>query len=166
MHLPFWVKKHKKKGIIISMDKKQEIQTALTAAMKARDEDTKRTLRLVMSSIKLAEVEEGGEIDDSRVLSLLQKEVKTREDAIEEAQKANRDDLIESAKKEIAILEDFLPKQMSEDELKKLAQEVIVETGASAMQDMGKVMGQLMPRLQGRASGQEASKVVREQLQK
>ena len=148
----------------MSMDKKQEIQNALTAAMKARDEDTKRTLRLVMSTIKLAEVEEGGTVDDSRVLSLLQKEVKTREDAIEEARQANREDLIETANREIAILNEFLPKQMSEDELKQLAKDVIKETNATSMRDMGKVMQQLMPRLEGRASGQEASKVVRELL--
>lgn len=147
------------------MEKKQEIQKALTTAMKAQDEDTKRTLRLVMSSIKLAEVEQGGEIDDARILSLLQKEVKTREDTIEEAKKANRDDLIEAAKKEIAILNKFLPNQMSEDELKKLAQDVIEEMDASGMQDMGKVMKQLMSRLQGRASGQEASNIVRNLLQ-
>ena len=147
------------------MDKKQEIQKALTAAMKARDEDTKRTLRLVMSAIKLAEVEEGGAVDDSRILSLLQKEVKTREDAIEEAKQANRKDLIETAKTEIAILNEFLPNQMSGNELKKLAQGVIAETGATSMRDMGKVMRQLIPQLEGRASGQEASKVVRELLQ-
>jgi len=133
--------------------------------MKARDEDTKRTLRLVMSSIKLAEVEEGGEIDDSRILSLLQKEVKTREDAIEEAQKANRDDLIKTAEKEITILNEFLPKQMSEKELKDLAQKVIEEASAASMRDMGQVMKELIPRLEGRASGQEASKVVRDLLQ-
>lgn len=149
----------------MSMNKKQVIQQSLTAAMKAQDEDTKRTLRLVMSSIKLAEVEEGGEIDNSRILSLLQKEVKTREDAIAEAEKAKRDDLVKTAKREIAILNKFLPTQMEQDELKQLAQEVIKETSASSMRDMGEVMKQLMPKLQGRASGQEASKIVRELLQ-
>ena len=70
------------------MNKKQEIQQALTAAMKARDEDTKRTLRLVMASVKLAEVETGEELDDARILSILQKEVKTRDDMIEESKKS------------------------------------------------------------------------------
>lgn len=147
------------------MNKKQEIRTALTAAMKSKDEDVKRTLRLVMSSIKLAEVEEGGEIDDSRVLNILQKEVKTRQDAIQEARQANRDDLIETAEKEITILNQFLPQQMDRNELEKLAKGVIEETGASGMGDMGKVMKNLMPKLAGRASGQEASQVVRELLQ-
>jgi len=153
-----------KKGIILSMNKKQEIQLALTAAMKAQDEDTKRTLRLVMSAIKLSEVAEGGDIDDSRILSLLQKEVKTREDAIEEAKRANRTDLVDTARREIQILNRFLPQQIAQDELRQLAQEVIRETGAGEMRDMGEVMKHLMPKLQGRASGQEASKVVRELL--
>ena len=148
------------------MDKKQELQNALTTAMKARDEDTKRTVRLVLSSIKLAEVEAGGELDEPRILAILQKEVKTREDTIEEAKTANRDDLVRQAEKEIAILNRFLPQQMNEDELRSLAKEVIEETGASSMRDMGQVMKNLIPKLEGRASGQEASKVVRDLLQK
>ena len=148
------------------MNKKQEIQTALTAAMKARDEDTKRTLRLVMSSVKLAEVETGNELDDARLLSILQKEVKTREDMIEEAKKAGRDDLLQAAQRELVILGQFLPQQMNSDELNALAKSAIEEAGATEMRDMGKVMSLLMPKLEGRASGQDASKAVRELLQK
>ena len=147
------------------MNIKQEIQDALTAAMKARDEDTKRTLRLVMSAIKMAEVEAGGDLDDSRILSILQKEVKTREDIIAESKHANRADLVEAAEKEMAILNKFLPQQMDQDELKALAQAVITELGASNMRDMGEVMKHLLPKLEGRASGSDASKVVREILQ-
>lgn len=147
------------------MNKKQEIQQALTAAMKARDEDTKRTLRLVMSAIKMAEVEAGGELDDSRVLAILQKEVKTREDIIAESRQANRADLVEAAEKEMAILNTFLPQQMDQDELKAMAQSVIAEIGASGLRDMGEVMKHLMPKLEGRASGSDASKAVREILQ-
>jgi uncharacterized protein len=146
------------------MNKKNEIQIALTTAMKARDEDTKRTLRLVMSTIKLAEVEQGCEIDNSRILSILQKEVKTREDIIIEAQKANRNDLIEAAKREILILKAFLPNQIGHDELHRLAKSVIEELNATSIRDMGEVMKNLMPKLQGRASGQEASNIVRELL--
>ena len=149
----------------MTMKFKNEIQKTLTSAMKARDEDTKRTLRLVMSSIKLAEVEERGEIDDTRVLSILQKEVKTREDSMQEAKQANRQDLIDAAEKEISILNQFLPKQMDQEELAALAREVVKETGAESMRDMGQVMKNLMPKLEGRASGQDASKIVREILQ-
>lgn len=149
----------------MTMKLKERIQKALTTAMKERDEDTKRTLRLVMSSIKLAEVEERGELDDSRVLSILQKEVKTREDSIQEASVAGRQDLVQQAQREIEILNKFLPQQMEMDELKQLAKEVIEETSASSVRDMGTVMKNLMPKLEGRASGQEASKIVRELLQ-
>ncbi len=149
-----------------SMNKKQEIQEALTTAMKARDDATKRTLRLVMSAIKMAEVEEGGEIEDARILRILQKEVKTREDSIEEAQNAARDDLVAAAREEKEILNQFLPQQLSHDELTQLAKATIEETGAESMRDMGRVMNELMPKLNGRASGQEASQVVRQLLQK
>jgi hypothetical protein len=148
------------------MNKKQEIQEALTTAMKARDDATKRTLRLVMSAIKMAEVEEGGEIEDARILRILQKEVKTREDSIEEAQNAARDDLVAAARDEKEILNQFLPQQLSHDELTQLAKATIEETGAESMRDMGRVMNELMPKLNGRASGQEASQVVRQLLQK
>ena len=149
----------------MTMTLKQQMQTELTAAMKARNEDVKRTLRLVMSSIKLAEVEQGEEITEERVLSLLQKEIKTREDTIEEASSAQRDDLVQAAKAEIKILNQFLPQQMSLDELSSMAKEIIQQLGASGIKDMGNVMKNLMPKLQGRASGQDASKVVRELLQ-
>ena len=149
----------------MTMKLKEKLQKTLTNAMKARNEDTKRTLRLVMSAIKLAEVEERGELDDSRILGILQKELKTREDSIQEAQAAGRQDLIDQAQQEIEILNQFLPKQMDTDELKLLAKEVIQETGASGMRDMGMVMKDLMPKLEGRASGQEASKIVRELIQ-
>ncbi|MBW6464910.1 MAG: GatB/YqeY domain-containing protein [Brevefilum sp.] len=147
------------------MNLKQTIQNALTAAMKAKDEDTKRTLRLVMTAIKFADIEKGGEIDDQRILSILQKEVKTRQDAIQEAKRAHRTDLIETAEKEMVILNRFLPQRMDEEELVELAKSVIIETGASTLRDMGEVMKILIPKLAGRASGQDASKIVRELLQ-
>ena len=149
----------------MSMSKKDEIQKALTAAMKARDEDTKRTLRLVMSAIKLAEVEQGGEIEDSKVLNILQKEVKTREDVIEESKRANREELVKAAEREIKILNQFLPQQMDPEELHQLAKQVIDDLNAANIKDMGEVMKHLMPKLQGRASGQDASKTVRDLLQ-
>lgn len=147
------------------MNKKQEIRQALTTAMKAKDEDTKRTLRLVLSSIKLTEVDEGGEISDERILGILQKEVKTREDTIEEAKQASREDLIKAAEKEIEILNHFLPKQLTQDELSELAKGAIEEAGAESIRDMGQVMKILMPKLAGRASGQDPSKTVRQLLQ-
>ena len=150
----------------MTMKLKDRIQKALTTALKEKNEDAKRTLRLAMSSIKIAEVEERGELNESRILGILQKEVKTREDSLQEAQAAGRQDLVDQAQREIEILNQFLPKQMETDELKQLAKEVIEETGASGMRDIGTVMKNLMPKLQGRASGQDASKIVKELLQK
>jgi hypothetical protein len=149
----------------MNVNLKENIQKALTKAMKERDEDTKRTLRLVLSAIKLAEIDEKGELDESRILAILQKEVKTREDSIQEAQAAGRQDLIQQAEREIKILNLFLPKQLDDEELKQLAKGVIQETDATSIRDMGMVMKNLMPKLEGRASGQDASKIVRELLQ-
>jgi uncharacterized protein YqeY len=149
----------------MNMNLKENIQKALTNAMKERDEDTKRTLRLVLSAIKLAEIDEKGELDESRILAILQKEVKTREDSIQEAQAAGRQDLIQQAEREIKILNLFLPKQLDDEELKQLAKGVIQEMDATSIRDMGMVMKNLMPKLEGRASGQDASKIVRELLQ-
>jgi uncharacterized protein len=143
------------------MTKKQELQSALTSAMKARDEDTKRTLRLVMTSIKLAEVDQRAEIDDARVIGILQKEIKTRQDSIEEAKRANRPELIDAAEREMDILNRFLPQQISEEELAALARAIIEDIGPADVQSMGEVMKQLMPKLAGRASGQDASRIVK-----
>ena len=148
----------------MSMNLKHELQSALTTAMKARDEDTKRVLRLVMSAIKLAEVDKRGEIDDATIMSLLQKEIKTRNEMIEEAKRANRHDLVEIAERESAILNRFLPQQMDSGELETLVKDVISELGATNIQDMGQVMKTLMPRIAGRASGKDASNLVKNLL--
>lgn len=147
------------------MNTKQRIQQALTQAMRDRDEVRKRTLRLALLAIKMAEVEQGGELDDAGVWTVLQKEIKERHETIEGARQAGRDDLIAQAEAEIAVLQEFLPPPLSPEELEALAREVIAEVGATSPRDMGKVMKALMPRLQGRATGSEASQVVRRLLQ-
>jgi uncharacterized protein YqeY len=144
---------------------KDQLHTALTQAMKSKDETTKRTLRLVLSSIKLAEIESKDGLDDTKIMSIIQKEVKTREDTIEESSYANRQDLVDAAKQEILVLNKFLPKQLEPDELKQLALSAIETTGAKSIRDMGNVMKSLMIQLEGRASGQEASRIVKELLQ-
>jgi hypothetical protein len=98
-------------------------------------------------------------------LSLLQKEVKSRQETIEGAQQAKRPDLIAKAETEIGILNEFLPKPLTEEELKMLVKEVILEAGAESMAEVGRVMGLLMPRISGKADGKEANQIVRELLQ-
>ncbi|MGB9674238.1 MAG: GatB/YqeY domain-containing protein [Anaerolineales bacterium] len=143
---------------------KEQIQNDLKTALRENDEVRKRTLRMVLSAIRLFEVEKGIELDDSAVFSILQKEVKSRNEAIADAQRANRPDLVEATQQELAILENYLPKALSESELEELARQAIAEAGATSIQQLGAVMKILIPRLQGRASGDQANKVVRKLL--
>lgn len=147
------------------MSVKAEIQTALTEAMKSRDEVTKVPLRLVMAAIKEAEIEKQEELSDPEVLRILQKEAKARLDTISDAEKAGRPDLIEQAEAELAILKRFLPEELSDEALEKIVKETIEEEGASSMADMGGVMKAIMPKVQGRADGSKVSQLVRKHLQ-
>ena len=134
-------------------------------AMKSGDVLKRTTLRMALAAIKNREIDERAELDEPAVLALLQKEVKSRREAIVDAKSAGRDDLIEQAEAEIEILDAFLPKQLTEDEIRSLVQEAISETGAASMREMGNVMKALMPRVQGRADGKLVSGIVRELLQ-
>ena len=126
----------------------------------------KRTVRMALAAVKQAEVDKRTELDDMAVMSLIQKEVKNRREALEEAKKANRTDLVEANEAEIKVLEAFLPKAMPAEELRALVQAAIDETGASTPADMGKVMKTVMPRVAGRAPNDIVSATVRELLQK
>jgi len=147
------------------MSLKTKIQAALTEAMKARDEQTKIPLRLVMAAVKEAEINQKGEIEDTDVLRIVQKEAKSRLETIEDAKKAGRQDLIKQAEVELAILKQFLPEELADDALEALVKETIAEIGASSMADMGEVMKVLMPKVQGRADGGKVSGLVRQILQ-
>ncbi len=133
--------------------------------MKAGDAQRKTTVRMALASIKNAEVEARGELKEDLVLNLIQKEVKARQETIEGAQQANRPDLISKAEEEIAILNEFLPEQLSEEELRTLVQEAIEESGASSMAEIGAIMGVLMPKIRGKADGKQANQIVRELME-
>ena len=148
------------------MDKKTELNNAVKDAMKSGDEVTKRTLRMVLAAIKQIEVDKRISLDDAAVFSILQKEIKLRKEAFDEATKANRPDLADASQAEINILINYLPKGLSPEEIRALVQEAITETGAVAPADMGKVMKALLPKIAGRAPGDQVSALVRELLQK
>lgn len=135
-------------------------------AMKAHDDIRKRTVRMALAAIKQVEVDKRIVLDDAAVIPLLQKEIKNRREAIEEAKKAERVDLIADNEAEIKVLEVFLPKAMNADELRLLVQSSITETGAATQSDMGKVMKVLMPKVAGRAAGDQVSAMVKELLAK
>ncbi|PZN10401.1 MAG: aspartyl-tRNA amidotransferase [Bacillota bacterium] len=119
---------------------------------------------MVRAAIKNTEIERGHELTDDEVLEVLAKEKKQRQEALEEYRRAGRQDLVRQLEEELAILADYLPAPLSEEELTELARQVIAEVGASGPQDMGKVMGRLMPQIRGRAEGAEASRIVRQLL--
>lgn len=150
---------------MVIMTTKVQLESALKDAMRSGDDLRKRTLRMALSAIRLTEVDKGAALDDTAVLGILQKEVKSRQEAIVEARRANRPDLVESNQAEIGVLLDFLPRQLTAEELESLAKQAISEVGATNLRDMGQVMKVLMPRLEGRATGDQASQVVRGLLQ-
>lgn len=147
------------------MTLKDQINNSIKDAMRAGDELRKTTLRMALAAIKLAEVQKGGPLDEATVLGLVQKEVKSRHEAIEDARKAHRPDLEEGARAEIAILQEFLPQALTPAELEQMVRDAIAETGATSPRDMGKVMGVLTPRTKGRADGKVVSDLVKQMLQ-
>ena len=155
------------------MNIKNQLNDSMKDAMKTGDEVRKRTVRMVLAAVKQAEVDKRSnpadkreELDEMAVIALIQKEVKNRRESLEEAKKANRDDLVADNEAEIKVLESFLPKAMPEDELRSIVQDAITDTGASTMADMGKVMKIVMGKVAGRAPNDKISAAVRELLQK
>jgi uncharacterized protein YqeY len=148
------------------METKEKLELALKTAMKAGDDVTKRTVRMALAAIRQTEIDKRMDLDETAVLGILQKEIKTRREAVEEASRANRADIVAATQAEIKVLEGFLPAALSADELKALVEAAIAEVGASGPADMGKVMKVLMPRLAGRAPGDQVSAAVRSILQK
>lgn len=150
------------------MNLEQKIMAEMKEAMKSKDEALLRALRAIKAEIIKARTEPGagGEITAEKEISLLQKMMKQRKDSLEIYQQQNRQDLAKKEQEEITVIEKFLPKQLSSDELKAELQQVILETGASSPADMGKVMGTATKKLAGRADGKTISAMVKELLSK
>lgn len=150
------------------MNLEQKIMAELKTAMLAKDEKTLRSLRAIKAAIILAKTSEGagGQIKEEEEIKLLQKLVKQRKDSLEIYQQQNRADLAQKEQEEIEVIEKFLPKQLSTEELKTIIAEIITQTGASSPADMGKVMGAATRQLAGKADGKAISAVVKELLSK
>jgi uncharacterized protein YqeY len=148
------------------MSIKTQLNESMKDAMRSGDEVRKRTVRMALAAVKQVEVDKRVELDDAAVMSLLQKEIKNRREALEEAKKANRPDLIEENEAEIKVLQAFLPEAMPAEELRALVQAAITETGAASPSDMGKVMKVVLAKVAGRAPNDMVSATVREFLQK
>jgi uncharacterized protein YqeY len=146
------------------MSVKETLESALKQAMKEKDEIKRNSLRLALSTIKLAEVDAGKALDDLAVFAILQKEIKTKEETIAEAMKAGRSEMIQSIQAEIEYLREFLPKELSDTELAEIVKNAISENGAATIKDMGRVMKSVIEKVAGRASNDRISKLVRELL--
>jgi uncharacterized protein YqeY len=147
------------------MNLKQQLQADTATAMRDGDNNRRDTLRMLLAAIQQEEVDGRVKLDDDGVEKIISKQAKQRKESIVDAEKAGRLELIAQEEAELAIIEEYLPQQMTEDEVRQIATNVIAALGASEMADMGRVMGQLMPELHGRADGRLASQVVRELLQ-
>jgi uncharacterized protein YqeY len=147
------------------MTTKTELETSLKDAMRSGDEVRKRTLRMVLAAIRMTEIDKKQALDEAGIAAILQKEIKSRREAIADAQRANRPEMITATEAEIAVLERYIPQALPPVELDKLARQVIDELGATSLKDMGQVMKTLLARLQGRAPGDQVSVVVRKYLQ-
>jgi uncharacterized protein YqeY len=150
------------------MSLEQKIMGDLKAAMLAKNEAALRSLRAIKAAILLAKTAEGsaGEISEDEEIKLLQKMVKQRKDSLEIFTQQNRPELAKKEEEEIAVIEKFLPKQMSADEIKAELEKIIASTGASSPADMGKVMGVATKQLAGKADGKTISALVKELLSK
>ncbi len=145
-------------------DLKARLTDEMKACMKAGDRKRLGVIRSMLAAIKQVEVDSQKQLNDDEVIAVLDKQVKQRRDAIEQYADAGRDELAAQERYEMEVIQEFLPQPLTEAEIAAMVEAAIVETGAAGMQDMGKVMGVLKPKMQGRADMAEVSKLVRAKL--
>lgn len=145
-------------------DPRTQLQAALKEAMVNKDTVRRDVIRLLTSAIKQVEIDTRKELSADDIISILQKEAKKRRETIEEALKAGRGELAEKEKDELAILEEFLPRQLSREELTIIVRETIDQTGVISVKETGKLMSALMPKVKGLADGKMVNEIVREIL--
>lgn len=143
---------------------KQRISDAMKDAMRAKDKVRLQAIRLIMAEFKRIEVDERIELDDSRVIAVLDKMLKQRRDSIQQFAQANRQDLVDQEAAEVKVIQEFMPAALSEAEIDVLIDEAITSTGATSMKEMGAVMGLLKPKLQGKADMGQVSQRIKNRL--
>lgn len=146
------------------MTLKERLTADLRQAQKSGDKARMTVLRLVIAGVKNAEIDKRGPLDDAGVIEVLSREAKQHRESISEFAKGNRQDLVDRNEEELAILMEYLPEQMSRADIQSLARQVMEQVSARGPADKGKVMGQLMPQLKGKADGKEVNEVVTELL--
>ena len=148
----------------MSKDLKSLIKTQVTVSMKDGDKFRTTVLRMILADIQKIEIEEKSDLDELQITSILEKMIKQRNDAISQFEQAKRQELADKEKQEIEIIREFLPEQMSDDEISELVSKIVSEVGAQDMKDMGKVMGSLKPLIAGKADAGFVSQLVKKAL--
>ncbi|MGD8408051.1 MAG: GatB/YqeY domain-containing protein [Thiohalophilus sp.] len=143
---------------------KLRINDDVKTAMRSKDKERLATLRLITAAIKQKEVDERIELNDEQIISVLEKMIKQRKDSIEQFEKAGRTELADKEKAELAIINEYMPAQLTEAEINAAIDAAIAETGASEMKEMGKVMGVLKPKLAGKADMSQVSALIKQKL--
>ena len=141
-----------------------QLNEDMKTAMRAKERDKLTTIRMIKASIQNEEIKKGAELNDEEILAILSREKKQRLESFTEFEKAGREDLTEKLTAELEVVEKYLPEQLSDEEVRTLVKETIAEVGAESIQDMGTVMSNVMPKLQGRADGGQVNAMVRELL--
>lgn len=140
------------------------INDDIKTAMKAKDKPKLSVLRMIKSSLQNEQIKKGSELSEEDELAVLSREMKQRRDSLTEFKKADRQDLVDPLENEIAIVTDYMPKQLTEEELQSVVQEVIASVNATSVKDFGKVMGAVMPKVKGKADGNDINRMVKQQL--
>ncbi len=143
----------------------KRINEDMKAAMKAKDKFKLSVLRMMLSEFKNEEIKKKDALDDDEIIGILNRELKKRRDASEEYRKFNREDTVKDLEKEINILLSYMPEQLTEEEIKRIVQEAINQTGAQTKKDMGRVMAVIMPEIKGKADGRVVNQIVQSYLE-
>ena len=146
------------------MNLKDKLASDLKVAMKNRDEVKVRTIRMILATIRNMEVEKMGQLTEEELLDALGREAKKRREAIEQYRKGGREDLAMAEEEELLVIESYLPKQLTDEEIESIARKIIKDVGAKSNKDLGKVMKVIIPRVKGRADGKKVNQIVRKLL--
>lgn len=142
----------------------QQLTSDMVTAMKERDKDTLKVVRMLKAAVQNEKIELGHDLNENEEIAVMSREYKQRKESLEEFEKAGREDLIAQTNKELAVVEKYLPKQLSAEEVKKVVDETIQALGADSMKNFGQVMGAVMPKLKGKADGKLINQTVKDEL--
>lgn len=149
---------------VFQMSLLKQLTTDMVTAMKNRDKDTLKVVRMLKAAVQNEKIELGHDLSENEEIAAMSREYKQRKESLAEFEKAGREDLVDQTKKELAVVEKYLPQQLSAEDVKKVVKETIAALGADSMKNFGQVMGAVMPKLKGKADGKLINQTVKEQL--